>query len=191
MPSSFIEYQDNGGISIDTNELFKKLQQSKYDPKFWASMSITRALHYDYKEFHCYGSVLGRILKKKSRDEIKFGISSILMPGLDFMNNETFYDSTRAFMKSEKIQFLGIMFAFYDDQEVFHRQLAFVSNTKSVSLRELVGRLRTSRAYKSADLQLKEVRLSHGLRKRDNVCLFDQNNAVPSRKQIGPMLEQF
>mmetsp|Transcript_31691 Transcript_31691/g.57369 ORF Transcript_31691/g.57369 Transcript_31691/m.57369 type:complete len:372 (+) Transcript_31691:2976-4091(+) len=190
MPSSYLKYEDNGDITVDTNGLFKKLQQSKYDPKFWSSLSVERALRYDYKDFHSHGFLV-HALKKQGRHKTNFGIASILMPGLDFMNADGFYDSTLAFMESVQIPFLGIMFAFYDEQEVFHRQLAFISFDQTVSLRELVGTLRTSHAYKSVDLQLEEVHLPAELRKRKNVCLFDQNNLSPSRKQIGPMLEDF
>ncbi|KAL7542746.1 hypothetical protein ACHAXR_012050 [Thalassiosira sp. AJA248-18] len=187
-PSSYLKNEDNGDITIDTNRLFHKLQRAKYDTLFWGSFSAKRALGYDYKDFHGLGFV--RTLKKQGGHETNFGISSVLMPGLDLVSKEGFYNSTLAFMQSKQIPLLGIMFAFYDERDVFHRQLAFVCMDQTISLRELVSTLLTSSAYKSVDLQLEEVQLPKDSW-RENVCLFDQNNLAPSRKQIGPMLETF
>ena len=113
------------------------------------------------------------------------------MPGIDFMNKEGFYASTLAFMKQKQIPFLGIMFAFYDDQEVFHRQLALVSIDRTDFLHGFVEALLSSTAYNSVDLQLEEAQLTGELSWRRNVRLFNQNNLTPSRKQIGPLLEDF
>jgi len=176
--SSYIKRKGNGAIMIDTNELFKKLQHAKYDLLFWDELSVTHALAYDYKE---------------EGHTIKFGISSILMPGLGFMSKDKFYISTLEFMESKQISFLGIMFAFYDEQEEFNRQLAFVSSDEMVDLRESLGGLLASSTYKHVGLQLKEVHIPAELNRsvKLQVCLFDQNNLAPSRKQIGPMLEDY
>ena len=181
LPSSYIN-RDDGTISIDTNDLFSQLQNEKYEG--WDEFTVARALRYDFKYFE--GGIT------------KFGISSILMPGLDFMNKESFLNSTLSFMKSKKISFLGIMFAFYDKEEEeqeFHRQLAFVSiiNRDLVAQHDLVETLLGSNAYKSANLQLEEVYIPMELNRSAglHVSLFDQNNLTPSRKQIGPMLEDY
>ena len=186
MPSSYIN-RDNGTISIDTNDLFNQLQLEKYNPSFWDEFTVDRALRYDFKYFE---------YNKKQGGKTKFGISSILMPGLDFMNKESFLNSTLSFMKAKKISFLGIMFAFYDDEHEFHRQLAFISminRDQVVAQHDLVEKLLGSTAYKSADLQLEEVYIPTELNQSAGleVSLFDQNNLTPSRKQIGPMLEEY
>lgn len=177
MPSSYLHHEDNGDFTIDTDELFKKLQHAKYDPMFWDKLSVVRALGYDYKE---------------EGHKTRFGISSILMPGLGFMNKERFYNSTLTFMESKRIQFLGIMFAFYEE-DVFHRQLAFVSADQTVAIHELAGSILASSAYNYVDLQLEEVHLPDELYRSPKlqIRLYDQNNVVPSRKQIGPMLEDY
>lgn len=204
--SSYLTHEDNGHITIDKDSLFETLQHSKYDPKFWLSLSAERSLQLDYKDFHFHGTNQTYTSKKQGhhlgRHKTKFGISSILVPGLDFMTRERFYSSTLAFMESKRISFLGIMFAFYDGQGSLRRQLAFVSIERTVSLHELVCSFLKSRTYKSVDLQLEKVQLPEGLGVGDifsskgacwrkNVILFDQNNLSPSRKQIGPMLEDY
>lgn len=173
VPPAYLKKDYHKGMMVDTDVLFEKLQGAKYNPAFWDSLSVERALGYDYKVFHHRGA--------------KFGISSILMPGLDFMSKEGFCDSTSAFMELNQISgtFLAIMFAFYDGG-IFCRQLAFVSVDRTVSLSELVGAMTT---YKSVDLQLEEIQLPPRIGSSENVRLFDQNNVSPSRKQIGPMLE--
>ncbi|KAL7540402.1 hypothetical protein ACHAWF_006670 [Thalassiosira exigua] len=171
--------------TLDANALFTKLQRAKYDAQFWNSLSVESALDYDYKYFQ-----RRRIGGLKGAEEVStiFGISSILMPGLDFMNTAGWYDSVVAFMESKHVSFLGIMFAFYDEQESFRRQLAFVS---TASLAEWAKALMSSSVYQSVELQLEEVQLPPPLQGKEFVLLFDQSNPKPSRKQVGPMLEVF
>ena len=145
-PSSYLTKERNGDVTVDTDELFRMLQSAKYDPVFWNGMSVYRSLSYDFKYF-------------QAAEDKKFGISSILMPGVDFMTKEDFWDSTYSFMNTMDVSFLGIMFAYYDKREVFHRQLAFVYTTRDrlVERSDLVDEMLTSRVYNDADLQLEEV----------------------------------
>lgn len=189
VPSSYLKKEEDGNITVDTNELFWKIQHSKYDPVFWTSLSAKRALQYDYKDFHHHHGFDTAHLWKNQGEH--FGISTILMSGIDFMNKEGFYASTLAFMKQKQIPFLGIMFAFYDEQEIFHRQLAFISIDRTDFLHGFVEALLSSTAYNSVNLQLEEAQLPGELSWRRNVRLFNQNNLTPSRKQIGPLLEDF
>ena len=179
-PSSFLTRRGNGDVAVNTNELFRMLQMAKYDPVFWSQMSVSRSLSYDFKYFQAAE---------------KFGISSILMPGVDFMTKEGFWDSTYSFMNTIEISFLSIMFAYYDEQEVFHRQLLFVYTNRNRLVERSVDDMLASQAYRDADLQLEEVMIPlpsivsieyPNLQAR----LFDQHNVAPSRKQIGPLLEK-
>lgn len=159
------------GLTIDTNELFSHLQHAKYEPEFWEAFTVKRGLGYDYKAF-----ALGR----ENEEQQLFGISTILMPGLSFLEKEDFILKTVEFMRSKEISFLGIMFAYYDLTAGFQRQLAFCSYEDQ----ELVA----TRLYE--ELDLKEVDID-ALELRSNeiqVHLYDQGNIVPSRKQIGPLL---
>lgn len=175
-PSSYLTKGGNEDVAVDTDELFRMLQMAKYDPVFWSEMSVSRALFYDFKYFQAAE---------------KFGISSILMPGVDFMTKESFWDSTYLFMNTMEISFLGIMLAYYDEQEVFHRQLAFVNTIgdRLVEQSDLVDSI-LSQAYLDVDLQLEEVTIPSTEYPNLQARLFDQHNVAPSRKQIGPMLEK-
>jgi len=93
-----------------------------------------------------------------------------------------------------EISFLGIMFAYYDEQEVFHRQLAFIYTIgdQLVERSDLVDDMLASEVYRDADLQLEEVMIPLVSIEYPNLQarLFDQHNVAPSRKQIGPLLEK-
>jgi len=174
--SSYLIRGGNRGVTVNTNELFRMLQMAKYDPVFWSQMSVYRSLSYDFKYFQAAE---------------KFGISSILMSGVDFMTKEGFWNSTYLFMKTMEISFLGIMFAYYDEQEVFHRQLACVYTTdedRLVERSDLVDAILTSDL--DVDLQLEEVMIPSTEHPNLQARLFDQHNVAPSRKQIGPLLEK-
>ncbi|KAL9184714.1 hypothetical protein ACHAXT_012684 [Thalassiosira profunda] len=163
-----------GAAPVDTDDLFNKLQRAKYDSHFWESLPVGRALAYDYKEFRSRG-------KRSS----PFGVSTILMPGLDFMSKDNFCKATATFMESHHVAFLGVMFAFYDAEGAFHRQLAFVTTRRGASLDKFAEKLE----YDSVDLQLEEVKLAPDFDCKRHVLLFEQKNLAPSRKQIGPLLE--
>ena len=180
-PSSYLTKERNGDVNVDTNELFRMLQMAKYDPVFWSQMSVSLSLSYDFKYFQAAE---------------KFGISSILMSGVDFMTKEGFWNSTYSFMNTMEISLLSIMFAYYDEQEVFHRQLAFVSTfgDRLVEQGDLVDSILISQAYLDAVLELEEVMIPSISTEYPNsnlqARLFDQHNVAPSRKQIGPLLEK-
>ena len=182
--SSHIRINDDGNITVDTNELFDKLQLAKYDPKYWDVLPVLRALASDYKHFGDDGE----------RDESIFGIASILMKGEDFMNKEEFGKVTLEFMRTSQISFLGIIFVFYDECMILHKQLAFLSSDENFRLQEFVNSLLVSNEYQNLNLQLEEVPpqliwVNRSLRLQ--IRLFDQINLTPSRKQIGPMLEDY
>ena len=159
------------GLTIDTNELFSHLQHAKYEPEFWEAFSVERGLGYDYKAF-----ALGR----ENEEQQSFGISTILMSGLSFLEKEDFILKTVEFMRSKEISFLGIMFAYYDLTAGFRRQLAFCSYEDQ--------RLVATRLYEELDLMDVDIDTLELKSNEIQVHLYDQGNIVPSRKQIGPLL---
>ena len=181
--SSHIRIDDNGVIKVDSNELFDNLQLAKYDPKYWNEFTVLRALASDYKHFGDEGE----------RNESEFGIASILMRGEDFMKKEEFNKATLEFMRVSQISFLGISFVFYDELRVLHKQLAFISSDANFPLREFVNSLLVSDEYRNVDLQLVEVPHLTRMDRTElmQILFFDQENPTPSRKQIGPMLEDY
>jgi len=165
-------------ITIDTNQLFSHLERAKYSPEFWSAFSVERALGYDYKVFH-YGT-------KNSKQ--RFGISTILMPGNQFMKKEGFLPKIAEFMRSRELTFLGIMLTFYDQTTGdFRRQLAFCS--KRYRWGVIGDDLIESKMY--TYLALKEITSQHLTSDEIECKLYEQGNIAPSRKQLGPMLVEF
>jgi hypothetical protein len=113
------------------------------------------------------------------------------MPPTGFMKKDGFAESTLAFMGTEQISLLGIMFAFYDEEKSFRRQLAFISTDQQVNLRLLVESLLNSSPYTKVDLQLEEMVVPVEFDTEFDILLFDQRDVTPSRKEIGPMIEDF
>jgi exopolyphosphatase len=181
--SSHIRMDETGTITVDSNALFDTLQLAKYDPKYWDELPALRALASDYKHFG----------DDEARNESEFGISSILMSGEDFMKKEDFEKATLEFMHTSQIFLLGIIFVFYDELGVLLKQIAFISSDVNFPLCEFVDSFLVSDEYKNVDLQLIEV--PHLTRTDQSellqIRLFDQENLTPSRKQIGPMLEDY
>lgn len=188
----YIDAEDGGNSQyyVDTNAFFEVLQNAKYEPSFWDTLSVTKALGYDAKYFF-----YSNHLNDEHSTKTKFGIAAVLMPGVKFMEKNGFVSETLSFMRSEQISFLSIMFAFYDDTTgLFRRELSFCSE-ESFPLEDFVTSMVVSTHYQEVDLQLKKMELPGRVAFEDDqkglkVFLFLQENVQPSRKQIGPLLEE-
>jgi exopolyphosphatase len=181
---SYLVTGSNGYMYVDTGILFDTLQRAKYENSFWNNIAVERALAYDYKEFDAG-------LDRQNRGI--FGIASILMPGSEFIAKEDFALQTLEFMRTNQLSFLAIMFAYYDSEsgDTLSRQLGFCVD-QTIELDSLVNDMLSSQAYKDANLGLKQVDGMPFERSDDGLhfYLFNQENVKPSRKQIGPMLEE-
>jgi hypothetical protein len=160
----------------NTTSLFRSLQDAKYDPVFWDSLSVRDALRLDYKEF-C------------SR-EVCFGISTILMSLKAFLKKKDPIAGILHYMSEVRSdKFLGIMSA-YEEKGYLHRQLA-LCGTAVFPMDELVHFLLYG-MYEEESPELVEI--DRVLIQEDptlTLRLFDQENINPSRKQIGPILIHF
>jgi exopolyphosphatase len=172
----------------DPMALFDLLQDSKYDTGFWNSLNVRDSLRQDYKSFPCTNG-------------FEFGISSVLMPAQLFLSKEHVVDGVLDYMADSNVTFLAIMFAFQDEQRRLHRQLAFCSTDNDPSrLDALVTHLESSPPPQGEDnsLDLRELGPLEDAamisQPRHSPVLwfrvFEQRNAVPSRKQVGPILEE-
>jgi exopolyphosphatase len=176
----------------DPAAFFELLQDSKYDPGFWDPLSVRDALRQDYKSFPCASG-------------FEFGVSSVLVPAPLFLSKPGVAGGVIGYMKASNVTFLAIMFAFQDDERGLHRQLALCDIDDDPSLMDdLVSHLLVPPAPPSPDggeegsLDLRELEISPpdrgGSRRRRGslrLRVFDQLNPVPSRKQIGPILQEF
>ena len=161
----------------NTTILFNVLQGAKYDKGFWKSLSVRDALRYDYKEYSSCGQT--------------FGVSTVLMPLRAFFGKDKVATGILEYMAEMNVAFLGIMFASIDDEGHLFRQLAFCA-TNGFSMKDLDEFLRESDYYHGL-LELKEIQ-DISLPQDDqglSLQFFDQRNVQPSRKQIGPILEEF
>jgi len=158
--------------------LFNVLQDAKYEPTFWESLSVQDALNMDYKDFP-YGQS-GKV----------FGVSTVLTSAHDFFKKQDVILSIRQYMENVGIDFLGIMFAFLEKDHL-RRQLALCGTDKAL-IRDMVEFLLKA-DYEQENLDLKEM--EGNVVRKDNpeliLRLFTQQNVAPSRKQIGPILQQF
>lgn len=168
----------------NTTTLFDLLQDAKYDPNFWKSLSIEDALELDFKSYPY--AING-----------SFGISTVLMPARDFFKKTNLISGILLFMTEEiHTDFLAIMFA-YERKGSLRRQLA-LCGTAGFPLDDMVEFL-LSDDYNQELLKLKAETIypSTNTTNKDAtdvalaLRLFDQRNVAPSRKQIGPILLQF
>ena len=183
---TFIVSDGNNGTTVNTGALFNKLQRAKYEPSFWNSLSVDGALSLDYKTFDVQ-------IKSNSRtDSRRFGIASVLMPGSEFFATSGFAQQTKNLMHARQISFLGIMFAFYEStsSDTLKRQLALCAD-ETIDLDSLVNELMACQAYNDTNLSLKPAEGFSFQNDSDlRLQLFDQTNIQPSRKQIGPLLQE-
>lgn len=161
------------------NFLFNLLQDAKYGPEFWSSLSIRDALRYDYKDF--------------SDTNGKFGVSTVLMSAPHFLKKDKIVSGMLAYMEEVHVELLAIMFAFVDENGKLRRQLGFCG-TRDFPMGKLMFFLSQSDCGQDI-LELQELVSLPPL--NDNggsglsLKIFNQKNVEPSRKQIGPILVHF
>ena len=169
----------------NTTTLFQALQDAKYSPSFWKSLSAEDALWYDYKDFSC-GST-----KKAAKESITFGVATILMPFADFVQKMDTIVSVKSFLGENDISLLVIMFA-YQQEGKLHRELVFCSMDSEL-LNSLLDYL-WQEGHGQELLQLRELPVGI-IADEDSgqlqIRYFVQDNVQPSRKQIGPILQQY
>jgi exopolyphosphatase len=162
----------------NTTAFFAALQDTKYDPGFWMSLSMRDALRLDYKEY--------------TYTDRSFGVSTVLMPLDGFLLKQELIIGIQRFMVERKMDFLGIMLAFEKDGHLC-RQLV-LCGTESFPLPDVVQFLLHS-DYDQDSLELMEIEGisippvtdKSGL----SIRFFDQRNVKASRKQLGPILLEF
>lgn len=164
-------------LAPNTTMLFNVLQGAKYDKGFWEFLSVRDALRYDYKEaISC---------------EQRFGVSTVLMPLRAFFGKDKVVTGILEYMVEMNVAFLGIMFASIDDEGHLSRQLALCASD-GLSIKDFDEFLRDSDYYHGL-LELKEIQDISLVQGDQGLSLqfFDQRNIQPSRKQIGPIFEEF
>ena len=171
----------------DPTLLFDTLQNQKFSPEFWKSLSVRQALTLDYKSF--------------GEGNTKFGISSILLPSIDFSTGPPqILKEAESLISEQELQVLGIMFFYMtntnnndndggddDDDNIPKRELIVIGNKSSTMITErLVKYL--------LDNQTLELKQEYSLTDDNGVqqlVLLQQGNSKASRKQVAPLFMEF
>lgn len=150
-----------------TSALFDALQNAKFDPIFWDSISLADALRLDFKSF-------------KAAEET-FGISSVLLPAKNLLDKEDAIANIEAFMKRAHINLLGIMLAYAKDAaSPLTRELILSGKDSSAVLAWLESEGSLQLSFRE---QLDNI--------DQTVIVLDQGNSRASRKQVAPILIQY
>jgi len=174
----WVDVDNNQRQQPDTTALFEALQNAKFDPAFWKSLSVRDALRLDYKSFS-YGT---------NDNNGSFGMSTVLLSMDDFLNKNALTTSIRSYMQDMQVDFFGIMLSFSSSEDgSMQRQLVLCSND-NFSMDDLVIYLQQP----ESPLKLTE-RKDKSTTKEGELTMrcFDQGNPKASRKQVAPLLLQF
>jgi exopolyphosphatase len=166
----------------DTQAFFDSLQNAKFDPSFWKSLSVRDALRLDYKRFSTENS--GK----------SFGVATVLLPMNDFLVKPNVVESLQEYMQQADVDFLGVMLTYTDSTGGLGRQMVlcgrnsfpldgivqFLKEEGTLSLQEVDDTVTASSSCVA-------VTGENGFALR----LFNQGNARASRKQVAPILLQF
>jgi len=168
----------------DLTSVFNVLQNAKYDSDYWTSLTVIDALRYDYKDF-------------SDNNGDRFGISTVLMPMQSFLAKKNIWSNISRYMDDVGVQFLFIMFAFQQDG-VFHRQLSLCGKNMDEDVLSNIAAYLNRPGQSSLGLQDVSADLLHfhdkgSSRQQHGISIktYSQTNIRPSRKQIGPMIEQY
>jgi exopolyphosphatase len=169
----------------DLSILFNVLQNAKFAPSFWKSLSVRDALRLDYKRFSTP--------RRDAADPAAIGISTVLLPWSDFVSQENVAESIHAFMQEMNVSLFGIMLAYTNDNDGgLHRELVLVTKASDVDttvLSDLVNYMLTHH-----DNPLKLTEMVDPLLQSNSVLTmrcFVQHNVQGSRKQVAPALLEF
>eukprot|EP00980_Cylindrotheca_fusiformis_P030957 scaffold25678_cov137-Cylindrotheca_fusiformis.AAC.5 len=173
LPAEVLLPPDNGSQGKpDTSRLFDALQNQKFNPDFWNSLSLLQALKLDYKSFGIepHGT---------------FGISSVLQTMPEFLSRHALLDflseeEGQSFF--ENLEMLGVMF-FSVINDTRQRQMVLVGKD---------GQLLDNIVKSFTEDGFLQSRVLEKTSKNDlhMVCL-EQGNSKASRKQVAPLLMKY
>ena len=171
----------------DTTALFAALQNAKFDPTFWKSLSVRDALRLDYKLF--------TTTSRNNNKTVSLGMSTVLLSLTDFWQNQdgSVTDRIREYMQEVQVDFLAILLSFStspaDGRSVqMQRQLILCGNEHFTAMTDLVHFLHHS---SHSLLELSEIQEMITTADGLTVRFFNQGNAKASRKQVAPLLLRF
>lgn len=165
-----------------TTAFFNALQNAKFAPEFWRSLSVRDALRLDYKHYYKFTTAIG-----SDRAGDSFGISTVLMSCADFQTKPHLQQGILDYLTEMNVGMLGIMLAFTNNKTGgLHRELMLCSNVSTLPLQTMAKFLHAS------SLQLTEIPGSSLIATDGLRCMsFIQENTKASRKQVAPIFLQY
>ena len=153
----------------ETSNWFEQLQQAKFNPEFWKSLSVKNSLRLDYKEYA----------------EGRLGISSVLTPVEAFLEKPNVLKGIKEYMLQTKVEYLIVMLAHDTGKEGLMREIVVCSET---SVESIVSFLVEREA-----LAMVEQQCLDGLQDGEllKMRVFSERNTEVSRKVIAPILMDF
>ena len=163
--------------------LFDRLQQAKFDLKFWKALSVHDSLRLDYKEFTpSKGAPFGG-------KGAPFGVSTVLLDWNSFMEKDSVPKSVIQFMHDTRVSFLAIMCAYTSSEsDALNRQLILCATGKT-QMEDMTQYLQDL----GEDDNLKLVERNDSTLSMNNLYIrvFDQGKVQASRKQVAPLLIRY
>jgi DHHA2 domain len=177
-----VQDADGSSHTLNTTRLFQVLQDSKFDPLFWKSLSVQNALRLDFKAFIIQTSAF-----RKS-----FGISSVLMPMDMFCTKHKVGKHVAKYMEAQEVDLLVVSFLYINANDgSLRRQVMLCGRETFMDLEPLVQYLMHGK-YPGDSLQMEEVAAPTEMVEHANESLsiryFEQGNAKASRKQLAPIM---
>lgn len=170
-----MEYLESKTPDLDTDKFFDEIQNAKTDI---GQLKLDDILRKDYKEWEA--------------GTMKLGVAAVVKP-MEFLinkahtesrqdGNQPFVQALREFSEARKLDVLGIM-TMYTDNDRFCRQLLVLSaNTKA---NEAVSRFKKD---SSSELGLKPLNNTDTGFENDKIQTWQQMAVQHSRKQVAPLL---
>ena len=156
--------------------LFDRLQQAKFDVKFWKALSVHDSLRLDYKEF-------------TPGEGAPFGVSTVLLDWNSFMEKDSVPNSIIQFMQDTRVSFLAIMCAYTaSENDALNRQMILCA-TEKTQMEDMTQYLRGLGG--DDNLKLVERKDSTPSMNTLYIRVFDQGKVQASRKQVAPLLIRY
>lgn len=194
----------------DRVKLYNYLRNAKFDQSFWNEMSVRDTLRIDYKQFE---STANDNNNNNTKNNVVFGLSSVLLPISTLMAKENFVKEVILFMKkgndnnnnsiNNDLDLLGIMSLVVSKNVPAKRELLFVgnetmihtirllfsndNNTSSASFLQISAMDDDNKLHQHENSGQNQTKVAGGLLFQR----FHQRNSKGSRKQLAPVLLKY
>lgn len=160
--------------------LFMQLSNAKFDRAFWTNLTAASCMRYDYKVFDAQAALSERCFQ--------IGISSILLPASEFLEDKD--DALSAIQSAFKNVDVVVIMSIVTEPAV-ERQLIMVHSTSEEKELFLSYASKDNKVNLGLEIISKPVLEAEFKNKGLFLSVFNQTNALASRKQVAPYLIEF